>query len=145
METLHVHALTPPARLHEGDAGYDLQYAGSEPITLQHMQRRLIPTGLRLALPAGYVAFVTPRSGLAARHGITVLNAPGTVDAGYRGEVKVLLINLGGERFVIQPGDRIAQLVLLPIVTPTLRPVALEELDATDRGDGGFGSTGVRG
>jgi dUTP pyrophosphatase len=123
-------------------AGLDLMAAVPEsaPVVLASGERRLIPTGLAIALPGGFEAQVRPRSGLAARHGITVLNAPGTIDADYRGEVMVLLINLGAEPFTVTRGMRIAQLTVAPVVRPEIAEVA--ELDATPRGSGGFGSTG---
>jgi dUTP pyrophosphatase len=104
------------------------------------MKRAMVPTGLTMALPDGYEAQVRPRSGLAAKHGITCLNTPGTIDADYRGEVKVILINLGDEAFVIKRGERIAQMVIAPVTRATLTEV--ETLDETARGAGGFGSTG---
>ena len=122
-------------------AGMDLRANLDEPVTLLPMQRKLIPTGLRIALPEGYEAQVRPRSGLALRHGITVLNSPGTIDADYRGEVCVILINLGQEPFVINDGERIAQMVVARHEQPEL--VAVEVLDETERGEGGFGHTGV--
>jgi len=121
-------------------AGMDLRANLDEPITLHPMERRLIPTGLRMALPAGYEAQVRPRSGLALKHGITVLNTPGTIDADYRGEVCVILINFGQEPFVINDGERIAQMVIARHEQPEL--VAVEVLDETERGEGGFGHTG---
>jgi dUTP pyrophosphatase len=123
-------------------AGMDLRAAvpDDEPLTLRPGSRFPVPTGLAFALPAGYEAQIRPRSGLAAKHGVTCLNTPGTVDADYRGEVKVILINLGEEDFTIRRGDRIAQLVIAPVVQAGWAEVA--ELDATARGDGGFGSTG---
>lgn len=105
-------------------------------------ERALVSTGIRFALPEGYAAFVVPRSGLAVRHGISIVNAPGTIDAGYRGEVKVPLINLDPtESFEIAPGDRIAQLIVMPVTRAQF--VATEQLDETERGESGFGSTGV--
>jgi dUTP pyrophosphatase len=123
-------------------AGMDLRAAvpDDEPLTLRPGSRFPVPTGLAFALPAGYEAQIRPRSGLAAKHGVTCLNTPGTVDADYRGEVKVILINLGEEDFTIRRGDRIAQLVIAPVTQARWSEVA--ELDATARGDGGFGSTG---
>ncbi|MGY3471675.1 dUTP pyrophosphatase [Bradyrhizobium sp. LM6.11] len=109
-------------------------------MTLAAGQYALVPTGLAIALPAGYEAQVRPRSGLAAKHGVTVLNSPGTIDADYRGEIKVILINHGQAAFVIKRGERIAQMVIAPMVQAALVPVA--ELSSTDRGAGGFGSTG---
>jgi dUTP pyrophosphatase len=114
--------------------------ADSEPVTLAPGHRAVVPTGLTIALPSGYEAQVRPRSGLAAKHGITCLNSPGTIDADYRGEVKVILINLGQETFVIKRGERIAQMIIAPVTRAELNVVA--ELDETKRGAGGFGSTG---
>jgi len=124
-------------------AGMDLRAALAEdqPLTLRPMARALVPTGLAIALPPGHEAQVRPRSGLAYRYGISVLNAPGTIDADYRGEVKVLLINLGAETVTIERGMRIAQLVVAPVTRARLRFV--ETLPETQRGDGGFGSTGA--
>ena len=120
----------------------DLRARLDAPVTLKSLERALIPTGIRIAIPDGYEAQVRPRSGLAAEHGITVLNTPGTVDADYRGEVKVILVNLGAEPYAIQPGDRIAQLVFQKIVRAALKEVG--ELPESERGSGGFGSTGAR-
>lgn len=122
-------------------AGLDLLAAVGEPLSLAPGQRRLVPTGLAIALPGGYEAQVRPRSGLALKHGVTVLNAPGTIDADYRGEVGVILINLGDAPFVVRRGDRIAQLVVAPVSRAVWRPA--EDLESTARGAGGFGSTGV--
>src|SRR5690242_10857546 len=113
----------------------------SEPLTLAPGQYALVPTGLAIALPPGFEAQVRPRSGLAARHGVTVLNSPGTIDADYRGEVQVILVNLGAEPFVIHRGMRIAQLIVAPVQRAEIVEVA--SLDATGRAGGGFGSTGV--
>ncbi len=121
-------------------AGMDLCAAISEPITLRPGQRQLVSTGIRIALPAGYEAQVRPRSGLAVKHGITLLNSPGTIDADYRGTVKAILINLGTEPFTINRGDRIAQLVIAPVTRAQWQPVA--QVDETTRGPNGFGSTG---
>lgn len=121
-------------------AGMDLIAAIDTPITLASLERTAVATGIAIALPEGYEAQVRPRSGLAAKHGVTVVNAPGTIDADYRGEIKVLLINLSREPYTIQPGDRIAQMVIAPFSQATLIPV--ETLEATARGEGGFGSTG---
>ena len=123
-------------------AGLDLRANLDAPVTLQPMQRHLIPTGLHIALPAGFEAQVRPRSGLALRHGITVLNSPGTIDADYRGEVMVLLVNLGQEPFVVNDGERIAQLIVARYEQVTLVPT--DSLDATERGEGGYGHTGVK-
>jgi dUTP pyrophosphatase len=125
-------------------AGMDLRAAvpEDEPLVLRPGSRFPVPTGLAFALPEGYEAQVRPRSGLAAKHGVTCLNSPGTVDADYRGEVKVILANLGEENFTIRRGDRIAQLVIAPVVQARWSEVA--DLDETARGAGGFGSTGGR-
>lgn len=123
-------------------AGMDLRANLSEPITLQPMERKLVPTGLYLALPEGYEAQVRPRSGLAIKKGITVLNSPGTVDADYRGEVCVILINLSQEAFVIEDGERIAQMVIARHEQVAWEPV--EVLSETERGAGGFGHSGVK-
>ena len=130
-----------PKYSREGDAGMDLRAFIEEDVYLEPMERKIIPTGIYMALEAGYEAQVRPRSGLAAKKGITVLNAPGTVDADYRGEVGVILINLSNERFQISNGDRIAQLVIAPYVQAEW--VSTDELDSTERGSGGFGSTGA--
>ena len=121
-------------------AGMDLKANLTEPVTLGPLERTMVPTGLYIALPEGYEAQIRPRSGLAARHGITVTNAPGTVDADYRGEVCVLLVNLSKEPFVINPGERIAQTVIAR--HEKAEWVEVEALDETERGAGGFGSTG---
>ena len=123
-------------------AGMDLRANLDEPIVLRPLERRLVGTGLYIALPEGYEAQVRPRSGLALKRGITVLNAPGTVDADYRGEVGVILINLSQEDFVINDGERIAQLVIAQVEQGDLQVVA--ELDETERGAGGYGHTGVK-
>ena len=121
-------------------AGVDLRAAVEEPLELAPGTRALVPTGLALALPAGYEGQVRPRSGLAAKHGVTVPNAPGTIDADYRGEVKVILANLGEQGFTVARGERIAQLVVAPVTHAHFEPV--DDLEATERGAGGFGSTG---
>lgn len=123
-------------------AGMDLRANLDEPITLRPMERRLIPTGLYIALPAGYEAQVRPRSGLALKKGITVLNSPGTIDADYRGEVGVLLINLSQEDFVVNDGERIAQMVIARHEQGEF--IAVDVLDETERGTGGYGHTGVK-
>lgn len=123
-------------------AGMDIRANIESPITLHPMERRLIPTGLHIALPEGYEAQIRPRSGLALKHGLTVLNSPGTIDADYRGEVGVLLINLSQEDFVINDGERIAQMVIARHEQADL--VVVEELDQTERGEGGYGHTGVK-
>ena len=131
-----------PAYATEQSAGMDLRANIDEPLVLQPMERRLIPTGLYIALPPGFEAQVRPRSGLALKHGITVLNAPGTIDADYRGEVGVLLINLSKEPFTINDGERIAQMVIARHEQVELE--LTDELDETERGAGGYGHTGVR-
>jgi dUTP pyrophosphatase len=132
-----------PERATATAAGLDLSAALDEPLTLRPGERVAVPTGLAIALPPGHEGQVRPRSGLAFRHGVTVLNAPGTIDEDYRGEVKVLLVNLGREPHTFQRGDRIAQLVVAPVAQLEVMAVADEAaLGATDRGGGGFGSTG---
>lgn len=123
-------------------AGMDLRANIDSPVTLKPMERRLVPTGLHIALPEGYEAQVRPRSGLALKHGITVLNTPGTVDADYRGEIMVLLINFSNEEFVINAGERIAQMVIARHEQAQFEEV--EVLDETERGAGGYGHTGVK-
>ncbi len=139
-----MHRLDPglpvPRHAHEGDAGADL-YA-REPVTLSPGERRLVPTGVAVAIPAGHVGLVTPRSGLAVRSGIGIVNAPGIVDSGYRGELAVLLVNHGDQPVAIERGDRIAQLVVVAVASIEFEEV--DELDDTTRGAGGFGSTGTR-
>ena len=124
-------------------AGMDLRADLSEPVVLQPLERKLIPTGLFIELPDDCEAQIRPRSGLALKHGITVLNTPGTIDADYRGEIRVILINLSQEPFEIQPGERIAQMVIAQFHQVELEPVgSLEELSDTERGTGGFGHSG---
>jgi len=130
-----------PAYATTQSAGLDLMAAVQGEVTLAPGARQLIPTGLAIALPAGFEAQVRPRSGLALKHGITVLNSPGTIDADYRGEVQVLLINHGAAPFVIRRGDRIAQMVVAPVTQIAWKPVS--QLDETERGSGGYGSTGI--
>ena len=141
--TLRVQRLDPgaklPAHAHEGDAGYDLH--ALEAIDLAPGERAMVRTGIAVEIPDGHAGLVLPRSGNAARHGIALVNAPGLIDAGYRGEVKVLLLNTDrSEPFHADPGDRIAQLVLVRVETPPVEEVAA--LTATQRGEGGFGSSG---
>jgi dUTP pyrophosphatase len=126
-----------------GAAGLDLAAANpaDAPVVIEPLRRALVPTGLAIELEPGFEAQVRPRSGLAFRHGVTVLNAPGTIDADYRGEVQVLLINLGQEPFTVTRGMRIAQLVVAPVTS--VEPVEVEEIDGTARSAGGFGSTGL--
>lgn len=131
-----------PAYATPQSAGMDLRANIDAPIVLHPMERRLIPTGLHIALPEGYEAQVRPRSGLALKHGLTVLNSPGTIDADYRGEIGVLLINLSQEDFVINDGERIAQMVIARHEQADF--VVVEELDQTERGEGGYGHTGVK-
>jgi dUTP pyrophosphatase len=129
-----------PVRAHPGDAGLDLR--GIEAVRLGPGERAAVATGLAVAIPDGHAGLVLPRSGLAARHGLTVVNAPGLIDAGYRGELRVLLLNTDRHKaYEVSAGDRIAQLVIIAVAA--LEPVAVTDLDATARGDGGFGSTGV--
>lgn len=123
-------------------AGMDLRANLDAPITLHPMERRLIPTGLHISLPEGYEAQVRPRSGLALKHGLTVLNTPGTIDADYRGEIGVVLINLSTEDFVVNDGERIAQMVIARHEQGDF--VVVEQLDETERGEGGYGHTGVK-
>jgi dUTP pyrophosphatase len=140
----HAEGLPLPAYETEHAAGMDLRAAVAEdaPLTLRPGERDAVPTGLAMAIPPGFEGQVRPRSGLALRSGVTCLNTPGTIDADYRGEVKVILINLGEADFTIRRGDRIAQLVIAPVTNATWSEVAT--LDETTRGQGGFGSTGGR-
>ena len=130
-----------PSYATEHSAVMDVRANLESPVTLAPMQRVLVPTGLRIALPHGYECQIRPRSGLALKHGITVANAPGTIDADYRGEIGVILINLSSEPFVINDGERICQMVIAPYSRVEWEPA--ESLDATERGEGGFGHTGV--
>ena len=130
-----------PVYAHPGDAGADL--VSTDALRLEPGQRALVGIGVRIALPDGFVAFVVPRSGLAAKHGITIVNAPGTVDAGYRGEIKVSLLNSdASQAYDIAVGDRIAQLIVMPV--PRARFIPVDELPDSTRGEGGFGSTGYQ-
>ncbi len=130
-----------PAYAHPGDAGADL--ISTEALRLEPGQRALVGTGVHIALPEGYVAFVVPRSGLATKHGITIVNSPGTVDAGYRGEIRITMLNTDRTTpFAIEVGDRIAQLIVMPVSRARFVPVA--KLPGSHRGEGGFGSTGHR-
>ncbi|MBK8237479.1 MAG: dUTP diphosphatase [Nannocystaceae bacterium] len=141
IELLHAGARMP-ARMTELAAGYDLAAClGGQEIELVPGARARVPTGLRLAIPAGYEGQVRPRSGWAAKSGVTVLNAPGTIDADFRGELQVLLVNLGHEAVTVRDGDRIAQLVIAPVCAVAFETV--DVLTPSDRGEGGFGSTGV--
>jgi dUTP pyrophosphatase len=140
----HANDLPLPAYETQGAAGMDLRaaVAADTPVTLRPGARTAIPTGFCIALPAGFEAQVRPRSGLALRAGVAPLNSPGTVDADYRGEIKVILINLGEEDFIVRRGDRIAQVVIAPVIQAVWRET--DVLDETPRGQGGFGSTGAR-
>ncbi|MAG30440.1 MAG: dUTP diphosphatase [Deltaproteobacteria bacterium] len=138
----HAEGLPLPEASTSGAAGLDLRAAIAEPLELAPGERRLIPTGWRIALPAGFEAQVRPRSGLALRHGILIPNAPGTIDADYRGEIQVILMNAGEASHEVVRGDRIAQLVVAPVARPEW--VEVEVLDETARGAGGFGHTGRR-
>ncbi len=138
----HAEGLPLPEYESEAASGADLRAAVQKPAILKSGQRKLIPTGLKMALPEGYEAQIRPRSGLALRNGITMLNTPGTIDSDYRGEVKVLVINHGEEVFEINHGDRIAQMVIAPVQQCTINEV--DELPESGRGEGGFGSTGLK-
>jgi dUTP pyrophosphatase len=139
VQLLHPDA-RPPDRTRPGDAGYDLRCV--EAFALDPGERRLVPTGVAIALPAGIAGLVVPRSGLAIEHGVSVVNGPGLVDPNYRGELRVVLVNLGAERFEARAGDRIAQLLLVPFVTPELQLVDELPSSGDDRGANGFGSSG---
>ncbi|CAJ1315520.1 dUTP diphosphatase [Paenibacillus nuruki] len=131
-----------PRKMSELASGFDLYAAVTEPMVLEPGKRALVPTGLALAMPAGLEAQIRPRSGLAYKHGITCLNTPGTIDADYRGEIKVLLINLGEEAFAIDRGERIAQMVFQ--IVPEVNLIEVQQLSETVRGAGGFGHTGTK-
>jgi dUTP pyrophosphatase len=133
-------AAQPPARTRAGDAGYDLRCV--EPFSLAPGERATVPTGVAIAVPEGTAGLVVPRSGLAAKHGLSVVNGPGLIDPSYRGEVKVVLVNLGAEPFAAEAGDRIAQLLLVPCLTPEVRTVDKLPPSADGRGEAGFGSSG---
>ena len=139
VQLLHPDAVAP-ARTREGDAGHDLRAVAAE--TVPPGEHRVVPTGIAIALPPGIAGLVTPRSGLAAQHGITLVNTPGLIDPGYRGEIKVVLRNEGREAFAVEPGDRIAQLLLVPFWAPDIEVVTT--LTETERGSAGFGSSGLR-
>jgi len=132
-----------PARMSKGAAGMDLYANIKEDETLGPGEIKAIPTGIRISMPEGFEAQIRPRSGLAAKYGVTMVNAPGTVDSDYRGEIKVILINLGQADFTVHRGDRIAQMVINRYESPDFE--AVETLDETERGEGGFGHTGMRG
>ena len=136
-----LHGAEAPQYAHAGDAGADL--LSTDDAVIAPGERITVGTGVSIALPDGFVAFVVPRSGLAAKHGITIVNSPGTIDAGYRGEIRVTLLNTdSSESYTVQAGDRIAQLVVIPVARARFIPV--ERLPGTERGEGGFGSTGYR-
>jgi dUTP diphosphatase len=139
VQLLHPDA-QPPARTRPGDAGYDLRCV--EPFTLAPGERRVVPTGIAIALPDGVAGLVVPRSGLAARHGLSVVNGPGLIDPTYRGEIRVVLVNLGDETYAGEAGDRIAQLLLVPFLAPATRVVEELPPSADERGADGFGSSG---
>ena len=136
----HADGLTVPHYATSGAAGMDIEAAIDKPFTIKPNEHIAVPTGLMMAIPEGFEIQIRPRSGLAFKHGLTVANAPGTIDSDYRGEIKVLLINLGAEEIKITRGMRIAQMVLAPVIRAKLIPTT--SLDETDRGIGGFGSTG---
>ena len=135
--------LALPASATDASAGADLLAAVTDPVVLKPGARALIPTGIAIGLPVGFEAQVRPRSGLAAKHGVTILNSPGTIDADYRGEIGVILVNLGERAFTVSRGDRIAQLVIAPV--SRAQWLEVDTLDETERGGGGFGSTGTGG
>lgn len=140
-KVLHqVEMIQVPRYMTAGAAGADLQAAIDGPLILKSLERKLIPTGFALALPPGYEAQIRPRSGNAYKYGVTVLNSPGTIDSDYRGEIKVLLVNLSAEDFTVKPGDRIAQMVIAPVTQGQFQVV--DDLDETKRGVGGYGHTG---
>lgn len=139
----HAKDLALPAYATQHSAGMDLLAALAEPVTLTKSERALIPTGIAMALPDGYEAQIRPRSGLALKHGISLVNSPGTIDADYRGEIGVILINHGDEPFTVERGMRIAQMVIAPYTRAAFSEV--QELPTSDRGIGGFGSTGTKG
>ena len=139
---IKINVITLPQYATPQSAGMDLRANIDESVTLQPLERHLFPTGLRISLPEGYEAQVRPRSGLALKHGITVLNSPGTIDADYRGEVGVVLVNVSNEPFTVEPGERIAQMVIARHEQAEF--VVVEELDATERGEGGYGHSGTR-
>lgn len=130
-----------PSYATPGSAGLDLRSASAEPVVISPGERALVPTGLMLEIPEGYEGQVRPRSGLALKNGISLINSPGTIDSDYRGEVKVIMINLGDDHFMVNYGDRIAQLVIAPVVQAQIEEV--DRVEDSDRGMGGFGSTGV--
>lgn len=138
----HANDLPLPEYESKSAAGMDIRAALETPVTLRPGERTLLPTGLQMSVPEGFEAQIRPRSGLAIRNGITMLNSPGTIDADYRGEVKVIAINHGNENFTVEHGDRIAQMVIAPVTQFPVKEV--NDLSSTDRGEGGFGSTGIK-
>ncbi|THB62516.1 MAG: dUTP diphosphatase [Spirochaetaceae bacterium] len=143
VETIHIPSYVPEYQS-PGSAGLDIKADIPEAITLQPLQRYLISTGLRIALPENMEAQIRPRSGLASRRGITVINSPGTIDSDYRGEIKIPIVNLSNEEAIIEPGERIAQMVIAPYIQIELNLCSFDELSKTERGSGGFGSTGEK-
>lgn len=141
IQRLHSFDLPLPEYMTSGSAGVDLYAANSEKIRIPPMGRVLVPTGIAISLPANSEAQIRPRSGLAIKHGITLLNTPGTIDSDYRGEIKVIVINLGDKEYILKRGERIAQMVFATVEHAEFVPV--EQLDTSDRGEGGFGHTGV--
>lgn len=141
LDVVYEEGSTPLAYAHEGDAGLDI--AANEMVTLEPGERKLVGTGVRIAVPKGYVGLLFPRSGNAAKKGLTLANSVGVIDSGYRGEVKGIMVNLGSDPVTINSGERIMQLVLVPFLSAVVTPVL--ELDETERGENGFGSTGVVG
>lgn len=141
LDVVYGEGATPLAYAHEGDAGLDI--AANEMVTLEPGERKLVGTGVRIAVPKGYVGLLFPRSGNAAKKGLTLANSVGVIDSGYRGEVKGIMVNLGSDPVTINSGERIMQLVLVPFLSAVVTPVL--ELDETERGENGFGSTGVVG
>ncbi len=137
----HAKDLPLPSYATPGSAGMDLRSASVEPVVISPGQRALVPTGLILEIADGYEGQVRPRSGLALKNGISLVNSPGTIDSDYRGEVKVIMINLGDDHFMVNHGDRIAQLVIAPVIQAQI--VEIDEISESERGDGGFGSTGL--
>ncbi|HNX28514.1 MAG TPA: dUTP diphosphatase [Syntrophomonadaceae bacterium] len=140
IKRVHSHDLPLPGYMTEGASGVDLYAAVDSELTIAAGKHALIPTGIAIAIPAGYEAQIRPRSGLALKYGITLLNAPGTIDADYRGEIKVIVINLGSEEYILKRGERIAQMVFTKVAKAELIETA--DLDETERGQGGFGHTG---
>lgn len=138
----HSAGLPLPSYETKDSAGMDLRAAVGQPVELKPGKRMLVPTGLKMAIPRGYEAQIRPRSGMAYKHGVTMLNTPGTIDSDYRGELKLLAVNLGEESYIIKHGDRIAQMVIAPVSRAEVSEV--QALEETVRGEGGFGSTGVK-